>query len=81
VRNFCHNARSARASSSRVYGTLGRHSPYPNCNAATSGAGGVARDVATSASCAGHCDITQPSDRTTSISGAGPEAGPTALLD
>jgi hypothetical protein len=32
--------------------------------------GGAAWDVEASASCAGHCDITQPSSRITSTSGA-----------
>jgi hypothetical protein len=65
------NALSALALSSRL----------SNHDGAVSGAGGAAWDVDASASCAGHCDITQPSDHTTSTSGAGSEAGPTFLLD
>jgi hypothetical protein len=55
--------------------------PYSNYDAAASGAGGTAQDVDTSASCAGHCDITQPSDRTTNTSSAGSGAGLDDLLD
>jgi hypothetical protein len=36
----------------------GAMQPCSNCDAAASGAGGTAQDVDTSASCAGHCDIT-----------------------
>jgi hypothetical protein len=47
----------------------------------TSDAGGTTRDVDASASCAGSCDITEPSSRITSTSGARSGAGPEDPLD
>jgi hypothetical protein len=46
-----------------------------------SGAGGAAWDVEASVSCAGHCNITQPSSRITSTSSARSRANPGRLLD
>jgi hypothetical protein len=56
----------------------GATKPCSGCEIETLGAGGAARDVNASASCAGRCDITQPSDRTTSTSGMRSGAGPDA---
>jgi hypothetical protein len=65
----------------RLCGTLERRSPCSGYEIATSDAGGAARDVDASASCAGRCDITQPSSRITSTSGARSGAGPDDPLD
>jgi hypothetical protein len=54
----------------------GATKPCSGCQIETSGAGGAAQDVDASALCAGRCDITQPSDRTTSTSGVHLGAGP-----
>jgi hypothetical protein len=69
-RNSCHNASSAWALSKWVGGAPARHSSYSGYATATLGASGPAHDVEASMSCAGRCDITQPSSRITSTSDA-----------
>jgi hypothetical protein len=80
-RNSCHNACSAWASLKWAGGASARRSPCSGCVTVTSGAGGAAWDVEASASCAEHCDITQPSCRITSTSCARSGADPGRPLD
>jgi hypothetical protein len=65
----------ALASSKWVGGAPARCSSCSGCATATSEAGGEACDVEASASCVGHCDITQPPSRITSTSGVRSGAG------
>jgi hypothetical protein len=83
-RNSCHNACSAWASLKWADGASGWHNPCFGCATATSGASGAAWDVEASASCAGHCDITQPSSHITAplvhargLTWVAPSIGPT----
>jgi hypothetical protein len=70
--NSCHNGPSALASSSKLCGTSGRRSSY---------SGGMPRDIDAPTLGTGGCNITQPSDHTTSTSGADSGAGPTTSPD